>query len=104
MTRLHTILALVLIVVCVGMTGCGTLITRGGYEHFGAYPYQGVGQDMAMLVNVPKAIVHPDGIGEALLVIVSLPCDLIADTVLLPVDAIWWIRGKKKDGWLSSTH
>ena len=86
------------------MTGCGTLITRGGYEHFGAYPYQGVGQDMAMLVKVPKAIVHPDGIGEAILVIVSLPCDLIADTVLLPVDTIWWIRGKKKDGWLSSTH
>ena len=104
MNRRHPILVIILLVACIGTTGCGTLITRGGNERYGAYPYQGVGKDMAMLVKVPKAIVHPDGIGEAILVIVSLPCDLIADTVLLPVDAICWIRGKKKDGWLSSTH
>ena len=102
--RNYSIPSLLLFIGCIGTTGCGTLITRGGNERFGAYPFQGVGEDMTMLVKVPKAIVHPDGIGEAILVIVSLPCDLIADTVLLPVDAIWWIRGKKKDGWLSSTH
>ena len=104
MTRHHTILALLLIIACAGTTGCGTLITRGGYEHFGAYPYQGVGKDVTMLAKTPKAIVHPEGIGEAILVIVSLPCDLILDTVFLPVDAIGWMRGKKKDGWLSSVH
>jgi len=82
-----TILTLSLTVL---VTGCGTLVSRTGHTSFGAYPYQAVGTDVAVI-----AVEKPEVKGLAF---ISIPLDVVVDTVLLPPDLILWIAGHKKDG------
>lgn len=84
---LVTMLALSLTVL---LTGCGTLVSRTGHTSFGAYPYQAVGTDVAVI-----AVEKPE---VKMLAFVGIPLDLVLDTVLLPPDVILWIAGNKKDG------
>lgn len=84
---------LALLLTAILITGCGTLLSRTGNTSFGAYPYQAVVGD-AVLV----AVEEPD---VKALAFVSIPLDLVLDTLFLPPDLIYWVAGKKKDGLLS---
>lgn len=74
------------------LTACGTIASRGGKTAFGAYPYYAVAAD-ATFITAEK-----EDIKTKIAAFVSLPIDLVADTLLLPPDVICWISGKKKDG------
>ncbi|MEI8353739.1 MAG: hypothetical protein WCG22_04440 [Lentisphaerota bacterium] len=81
------------------VSGCGTIMTRGGDVTFGKYPYQAVVNDVT--VWIPESFDQPghpvaEGVDLAT-AIVSVPIDIVADTVLLPVDVGYWIAEKKKD-------
>jgi uncharacterized protein YceK len=72
------------------LSGCGTVALRGPAPHFGAYPYQGT----ALVCDATiKSYRNP---GLAALCLVSVPCDFVLDTLLLPVDLAFWVRGKHK--------
>ncbi len=86
-TPFKTILAMSLTAL---LSGCGTLVSRTGHTSFGAYPYQAVGTDVAVI-----AVEKPE---VKVLAFVSIPLDLVFDTVLLAPDLILWIAGHKKDG------
>jgi len=72
------------------LTGCGTVVSRTGSHSFGAYPYQAVATDVAVV-----AVEKPD---VKVLAFFSIPFDLILDTLFLPPDLLFWIGGNKKDG------
>jgi uncharacterized protein YceK len=78
------------------LTGCGTILTRTGHHSFGAYPYNAVGMDVAVV-----AVEKPN---LKVLAFVSIPADLVLDTLFLPPDVIMWIAGKHKDGMMSDVH
>ncbi len=84
---LVTVSALLLTIL---LTGRGTLVSRTGNTSFGAYPYQGVGTDVAVV-----AVEKPE---VKVLAFISIPLDLVLDTLLLPPDLMLWIAGHKKDG------
>ena len=83
-------------------TSCGTIHSRGGYQPFGRYPFQAVGFD---IMHIPGVFgdgvdvlgTRLSGITVTLWSLLSLPIDLVADVVLLPVDVIAWTAGAKKD-------
>src|SRR2546423_12809825 len=77
-------------------SGCGTLVSRTGQTSFGAYPYQAVGTDAAVV-----AVEKPD---LKILAFVSIPLDLAVDTLLLPPDVVLWVAGHKKDGLMSDVQ
>jgi uncharacterized protein YceK len=72
------------------LPGCGTMLSRTGNTSLGAYPYQAVGTDVAVV-----AVEKPD---LKVLALVSIPIDVVLDTLLLPPDLILWVVGRKKDG------
>lgn len=79
-------------------SGCGTLFTRCGDNGnvIGKYPYSAVGKDIDMIASVES------GVGYTILLIapsglISLPIDIVVDTVLLPADLIAWPFGLSKD-------
>ena len=92
--------SILLLLIC--SSGCGTFITRTGSQHFGAFPYQSVGVDVEI---ASSTFIKPDagayGLGYGL---ISVLPDLAIDTILLPVDLIWWARGKAKNGFLSGVE
>lgn len=73
------------------ISGCGTVMSRGGDNFFGAYPYQSTATDVGMCGST-------ETIGAGL---PSIPFDLILDTVFLPFDLGFWASGQHKDGILS---
>jgi hypothetical protein len=80
--------------------GCGTAGTRVLCDRsFGAYPYQGVAIDFTLIPASSDQPGHPteEGINCAT-AILSIPLDLVVDTVLLPVDLVYWGQGKHKGG------
>ena len=91
---------MVLLAICfAGVAGCGTFVSRNQPTVFGAYPYQAVADDGLLFADTVSGDNHCSGadIGLVLvLTVVSLPIDICADTILLPVDAICWANGKKK--------
>lgn len=58
----------------------------------GKYPYQSIASDF-------NTAAHPrhGGAVITMISIVSIPFDLVVDTILLPVDLILWPMGLKKD-------
>lgn len=82
-----------LLLAAILISGCGTLCSRTGKTSFGAYPYQAVGTDVAAV-----AVEKPE---LKALAFVSIPLDLVLDTLFLPPDLILWVAGNKKDGLLS---
>lgn len=94
--------SLPLAVLLLANTSCGTIHSRGGYQPFGRYPFQAVVFD---LVHVPGVFgdgvdvlgTHLSGTTVTLWSLLSLPIDLVADAVLLPVDVIAWTTGASKD-------
>ncbi len=87
---------------CAGVAGCGTVMTRSpgfGSSSCGAYPYQAVGADAVMFVDpifVCTNYSTAAGIGTVVTALVSLPIDTCVDTLLLPVDVIYWADGKSR--------
>jgi uncharacterized protein YceK len=79
-------------VITVMASGCGTVMSRGGENFFGAYPYQSTAADVGMCGST-------ETIGAGL---PSFPFDLILDTVFLPLDLGFWVAGQHKDGILST--
>ncbi len=79
-----------ILLIVLTLTGCGTVVSRTGSKSFGAYPYQAVATDVAVV-----AVEKPE---VKVLAFFSIPFDLILDTLFLPPDLIFWIGGNKKDG------
>lgn len=73
------------------LSGCGTIVSRTGDQKYGAYPYQAVAADVALLFIPPITI----------LAAASFPADAVLDTIFLPADLIHWADGDKKDGFFS---
>lgn len=106
--RLVGVVATLTILLC--QTGCmGTLFSRSlvREERTGAfagrYPYQALGTDCSMVWTlVGKNHEYMDPLSGQFMAIgavfgfVSLPCDLVFDTVLLPADLIAWPLGFEK--------
>lgn len=86
----------------VGCLGTGTSripsYNRPDESWFGSYPYRAVVDDVEIIAWSGGSIPDSPAWGSVgiLAGIVSIPFDLVVDTVLLPVDAIGWICGKKK--------
>ena len=72
------------------------MLSRSGNNSFGAYLYQAVGTDVAYVVEGHLEL----KIGAFL----SVPFDIVLDTLFLPPDLIFWLKGKEKDGFLSVVH
>ena len=82
--------AIIVGTICLNLSGCllGTAYSRSGGENsFGKYPY------MAIAVDV-KAMGSPAAAGWGVL---SIPLDLVIDTVLMPVDLVLWPLGYTKE-------
>ena len=90
-----------LIIMLLFLQSCmGTAFTRFNEGSFaGAYPYSAVAADV---VIAKEAIGRPSdhGGGFATISIISIPLDLVLDTVLFPVDLVTWPFGYKKS-WLT---
>ena len=80
---------LVLVFCLVFISGClGTISTRDKGNFAGGYPYQAVAFD-GYCVAEARGNLAPGGL-------VSMPLDLVVDTVLLPIDLLLWPFGFKK--------
>ena len=67
------------------------------HDFLGAYPYAAVGDDFSMTYDLMSGHVPSDGFKFVYyFCLPSLPCDIVFDTVLLPVDLITWPCGYKK--------
>lgn len=76
-------------------SGCGTILSRSGDRPVGAYPYQAVAVDVRILrESSPESRHVDDAIGWTGVTI----ADALIDTVLLPVDLVFWLFGVHKDG------
>ena len=90
-------------------SGCGTIYTRTNRSPVGRYPFDAVALDLWML---PMAFTgRHEVLGESkhgkqltALGLLSLPIDLVLDTVLLPVDGIAWLFGAIKRDDHESIH
>lgn len=84
---------------CLSMSGCvGTILSRtpDGNENvsfLGAYPYAGVVIDFR-LASLTRSGQLGDFSGP--LPLISIPLDIVIDTVLLPGDLIAWPFGYRK--------
>jgi len=99
----------VVVVLQIFVTGCGTIISRGGDTKFGKYPYGGVGIDGlgVCAAFAPDSGRHSGDMSIASLglmripifvgSIVSLPIDFCIDTILLPIDLVAWGKGYTKN-------
>ena len=90
MKKILTVVTLGIIIVVT--SGCGTVMTRGGDNFFGAPLYQATVADVGMCGST-------ETIGAGL---PSFPFDLVLDTVFLPFDLVFWATGQHKDGILSA--
>jgi uncharacterized protein YceK len=109
-TRLVMISA-VLMLVAMSLTGCGTYVTRHNSPCVGKYPYQGACTSGGAMMSAVLPDPDKNSIGgcvsfdfsfEARAFIfvvgaVSLPFDVVVDTLLLPVDIGAWILGEEKN-------
>ncbi len=77
---------------CVALSSCGTLYSRGTHAVFGAYPFQGVAVDAVMITGTFRND-HEVYIAQG---IMSLPLDLVIDLALCPLDLIAWALGGRK--------
>ena len=73
------------------LTGCGTMCTRLGHTSFGAYPGQAIAADIEAVATGPTDIM-------VLAFVVSVPFDIVLDTLFLAPDLVLWAAGHKKDG------
>jgi uncharacterized protein YceK len=79
-----------LIVCALSSSGClGTLGTRST-KAIGAYPYEAVYSDVRDPWREGPSAIPFD--------MLSLPFDIVVDTVLLPFDSIGWCFGQRKSG------
>ena len=81
---------------CLALSGCfGTIGTRcqKPASFAGRYPYSGVAMDVVVVATMPVT----DGGPLAPFALISVPFDLIADSVLLLPDLICWPFGHKKN-------
>ena len=83
---------MMLCVLSVTLTGCGTYIGRANAPHFGAYPYEEVLSDCVMIRYFYYQRDAPLLVG----CVASIPFDAVLDTLLLPVDLPFWVAGKHK--------
>ena len=75
------------------LTGCGTFLTRTGNQPFGAYPYHAVGIDVIV-------VAYEKTVSYKAVAFISIPFDIVLDTILLPPDLYFIIvEGEKKDGY-----
>ena len=93
MKRHSILIGLVLILVM--NCGCATVITRGGRHPFGAYPYQAASLDIRAL---PSARPDESKVIHTSQKILLTAADGLVDTILLPLDLIFWAFGVHKDG------
>lgn len=90
-------------------SGCvGTIRTRGSSEQepgafAGKYPYEAVAADVAMVGKLPGGSNGAPGspfagldFTLAMFGVLSIPCDLCFDTILLPADLVAWPCGCEK--------
>lgn len=86
-------------------SSCGTCITRNNIRParpVGAYPFAAVWTDGIMIGHMFSGRValpsfDMSGVESALLGVVSLPIDLVLDTVLLPADLVGWAFGARRN-------
>lgn len=86
------IVRLVVMVLLLGCTGCGgTAITRTGEQRrtFGGYPFEAVAKDAEMIAMDDQTL--------TLIGCLSIPVDLVMDTLALPFDLSAWAYGVQKD-------
>lgn len=104
-TRFRLMSTAFIVVSASGLAGClGTGTSRiPSYNHpdeswFGSYPYRAVVDDVEIVAWSGGSIPDSPALGSigVLAGIVSIPFDIVVDTVLLPVDTVGWICGKKK--------
>ncbi len=90
--KLVMTLALTLALI-IPLSGCGTLMSRGSGSILGAYPFQAVATDVAMMSGAYES----DYEKWLMLGLVSTPVDLVLDLVLSPIDLIAWGMGARKE-------
>jgi uncharacterized protein YceK len=74
----------------------GTASTRFQNDSFvGAYPYSAVGTDLVLFGENLGKPAHLGGF-IALPSLISIPLDLVVDSILLPIDLITWPFGLRK--------
>ena len=90
---------LLAVIMAIFMSGCvfGSYVTRvedkrPDKSFFGKYPYSDVVWDIKEVPTIGGSKVGQFG-GMAL---ISIPLDLVADTVFLPFDLIGWLFGYSK--------
>ena len=94
------LVVLISIVSIVPLSGCGTVLTRGNDEAFGAYPFEApLADGFFIALIVPTAVIkkEPEALLYFPLFLISIPLDIAIDMYLLPADIIFWIDGKEKD-------
>ena len=78
------------------LSGCvGTIITRAdgeGSNIIGAYPYQAVYSDCVVVAN-PR----DGGWRFSVFGVLSVPLDIVIDSVMLPFDLVAWPMGLHKN-------
>jgi uncharacterized protein YceK len=86
--------------VCVLMfAGCGTFLSRAGHKPFGAYPYEAVCFDASYARHAlhtdidSQKMTENDWIAGPFIIV----GDAALDTVLLPIDLLFWLFGAHKD-------
>jgi uncharacterized protein YceK len=93
---------ILLLLISLLISGCGTLLTRFAGDPVGAYPMQGIAVNARVIGGGINEFTHDPKIIEEnsipfLLVLLSFPCDLFIDVVLIPADLIAWPFGYKKE-------
>ena len=79
-------------------SSCGTSQTRAR-EPFGAYPFQAVAYDIHMMARWQGGEVMGMGAGPLWFFmggLISIPVDLLFDSIGFPADVAFWIAGREK--------
>lgn len=85
------------------VSGCGSLFSRGMGAPFGGYPFEAVALDAVFICSVGgpgQQVLDQWMTGDVLFFwgLLSLPFDLLMDTIMLPVDLGAWACGHHKMG------
>ncbi len=107
--NIRIIILIVLSMLSALLSGCcamnGTILTRTSLtgrhsDTFGAYPYQAVYEDGYAMTTYDGYATSDDKTGTTMRIcgFISLPLDILFDTIFLPVDLVAWSFGASK-GW-----
>ncbi len=88
-------LAFIMLIGLQGCAGTGETRIKNSGNWAGAYPGQAIASDFELIVNPPQSVPIPRYF-FVVAAILSFPVDIVADTVLLPVDLALWPFDFKK--------